>query len=218
MNTPIRVALADDHALFRQGLKSLLVKCEGVDLVLLAEHGQDLLDQMASTPVDVVLLDLEMPVLDGLETTKRLTAQYPDVKIIVLTMHNEERMITYLMELGVHSYLLKDTEQAELTRAVHDVMERDYYFNDYVAHAMRKGFQRKQRTKPRLAQNVTLTKRETEVLQLIAEELTTPQIAERLFISPRTVEGHRENIMQKLGAKNTAGLILKAIRQSLITP
>lgn len=218
MNTPTRVALVDDHALFRQGLKSLLAKCEGIDLVLSAEHGQDLLDQMANTPIDVVLLDLEMPVLDGLETTKRLTQTYPHVKIIVLTMHNEERMITYLMELGVHSYLLKDTEQGELTRAIQDVVQRDYYFNDYVAHAMRKGFQRKQRAKPRLTQNITLTKRETEVLQLIAEELTTPQIAERLFISPRTVEGHRENMMQKLGAKNTAGLILKAIRQQLITP
>lgn len=218
MDTPVRVALVDDHALFRQGLQSLLAKCVGIELVVLAEHGQDLLDQMAQTPVDVVLLDLEMPVMDGLATTQALTETYPDVKIIVLTMHNEERMITYLMELGVHSYLLKDTEQAELTEAIHAVMAKDYYFNDYVAHAMRKGFQRKQRTKPRLSHDISLTKRETEVLGLIAQEMTTPQIAERLFISPRTVEGHRENIMQKLGAHNTAGLILKAVRHNLITP
>ena len=213
----ITIGLADDHNLFREGIKSLLHKMEGIALLLEATNGQDLLEKLEHHVPDVLLLDLEMDIMDGIEATSKIKESFPEIKIIILTMHKEERMISYLMELGVHGYLLKDTTQEELEKAIHSVYEKGFYFNHFVSTVLVNELRNKRKVKPKLSSEVFISNREQEVLELIAKEYTTPEIAEKLFISTRTVEGHRKNLISKFGVKNTAGLLMKAIRQGFIS-
>ncbi len=213
----IKLGLVDDHNLFREGIKSLLQKMKNIELVLEAVSGKNLLDKLNNVVPDVVLLDLEMDDMNGVDTILRLRELYPDLKIIILTMHKEERMISYLMEVGANGYLLKDTNQQELEEAINSVYKKGYYFNPFVSEAMLKGLKQKTNTPPRIGKDYYLTSREMEVLELITQELTTAEIAEKLFLSVRTIEGHRKNLLIKLGVKNTAGLIIKAVREKIIS-
>ena len=212
----IKVAIVDDHKLFREGIRFLLSQMKGIDVVFEVASGNDLLEQLPDYQVDIVLLDLEMDDMDGVDTIQQLKPDYPDLGIIVLTMHSETKMMAYLMELGANSYLLKDTEPEVLEKAIHMVKEEGFYFTPTVSHAMLKGIQDKTRKKPVLKNNVTLTSREVEVLELICQEYTAKEIADKLFISPRTAEGHRRHLIEKLGVKNTAGLIVRAIKEEIV--
>ncbi|MFA0964077.1 response regulator [Roseivirga sp. BDSF3-8] len=220
MNKPmiISVALADDHALFREGLTSLIHKMQGIELVISVQNGQELIDSLPDIEADVVLLDLEMEVMDGIETTRLILQRHPHLRILILTMHDEERMISGLLEAGAHGYLVKNTEAEELEKAIREVYTKGYYVNDQSTLAMLASIRNKTRSVPTLRKQVGLTSRELEVLQLICREMNTQEIAETLFISPRTVEGHRQNLMGKLDVKNTAGLVIKAIREKIIIP
>lgn len=213
----IKIGLVDDHNLFREGIKALLSSVKTVEMVLEAENGQDLFTQLKTRVPDLVLLDLDMEEMNGIETTKRLSQDYPDLKIIILTMHKEERMIAYMMEIGAHGYLLKDTNQAELTEAIEKVYHHGFYFNPRIASAMLKGLKDKSKTEPQLSNGFDLTKREMEVLHFIAQELTTTEMAEKMFLSERTIEGYRKNLLDKMGVKNAAGLVLKAIKEGLLS-
>ncbi len=213
----IKLGLIDDHNLFREGIKSLLNKMSNITLVLEAVSGKDLLAKLNNVVPDVILLDLEMEDMNGVDTTVKLQELYPNLKIIILTMHKEERMISYLMEVGANGYLLKDTNQQELEEAIVSVHEKGFYFNPFVSEALLKGLKHKTNKPPAIGKDYYLTTRELEVLELITKEFTTTEIAEELFLSSRTIEGHRKNLMEKLGVKNTAGLIMKAVKEKIIS-
>lgn len=211
----IKVALADDHSLFREGLKSILSRLEGIEIVIEAANGKELLTAMADVIPDVVLLDLEMPEMDGMEACKGIRKSYPDVKVLILTMHEEERMTAYLMEMGANGYLLKNTKKDMLLEAIQTVHETGMYSTDRVTNALLKSLKQRSKKAPGLS-TLQLTRREQEVLELIAEELTNTEIGEKLFISEKTVDGHRMNLLSKFGVRNTAGLIMKAVKQGFI--
>ena len=212
----IRLILADDHALFREGLRSILETYEDLQVVAEAAHGKELQALLSQHEIDVVILDLKMPQMDGLEATDWLRQHHPEVKVIILTMIDEDRMVAHLMEKGVHGYLLKDAHADELRNAIKAVMERGYFFNERTSKALLEGMKKKGQKPPTLEYGQVLTRREQEVLELICQELTTAEIGEKLFISPRTVEGHRKNLVEKFGVRNTAGLVLKAYKEGWI--
>tara|TARA_R110000796_G_scaffold252627_1_gene388939 strand:+ start:22364 stop:23017 length:654 start_codon:yes stop_codon:yes gene_type:complete len=212
----IKVAIADDHSLFREGLKFILAKMSGIELILEVSNGIELLKGFEKEVPNVVLLDLEMPNGDGVETCKQLKKDYPEVKVLVLTMHSEERMISYLMEIGANGYLLKDIRHDVLKNAIEAVYTQGFYFTNEVSKSLLEGLKKHSRQVPKFGMEVSLSTREKEVLELIAKELTTLEIGERLFISERTVEGHRKNLLSKFDVKNTAGLILKAVKQGFL--
>ncbi|KYG75935.1 MULTISPECIES: response regulator transcription factor [Roseivirga] len=212
----IKIAIADDHKLFREGLRFLMDQMDDLEVVFEASNGKELLEQMENHEPDVLLLDLDMPEVDGLEALKQLRPKFPNLGIIILTMHSDSKMVAYLMELGANSYLLKDTSPEEFRKAISSVIQEGFYFNKMVSQAMLTGLKGQSKKKPTLNDTETLTTREIEVLELICQEYTAKEIAEKLFISHRTVEGHRKNLIEKLGVKNTAGLIVKAIKEGII--
>lgn len=213
----IKLGLVDDHNLFREGIKSLIDKMNHIDLVLEAVSGKDLLTKLNNTVPDVVLLDLEMEEMNGVDATLKVKELYPDIKVIILTMHKEERMISYLMEVGANGYLLKDTNRQELEDSIRSVYDKGFYFNPFVSQALLKGLKNKSIKPPIIGKDYHLTSRELEVLELVTKEYTTAEIAEELFLSIRTIEGHRKNLMTKLEVKNTAGLIIKAVKEKIIS-
>jgi two-component system, NarL family, response regulator DegU len=209
----INVGIADDHSLFREGISMIISRMSGITLCLEAISCEDLMAQMEKTPLDVVLLDIEMKHINGIETLKKLVTLKIRPKVIMLSMHTEPRIISYMMELGANGYLQKDIKRDELELAIRTVYEKGVYFNEPVANSLLTQVKNKGR-KPTLS--VELSAREKEVLALICQEHTTQEIGEKLFISERTVEGHRKNLCSKLGVKNTAGLVKKAIQLNLI--
>ncbi len=218
----IRLALCDDHNIFRQGMASLFTSIDDFELVLEATNGQDLLGKMARKTPDVVLLDLQMPVLDGPATADLLRTQYPRVKVIVLTMHDEDRMILHLLEKGVSGYLLKDTDYNELRLAIHKVMDDGIYLSPLVSEALLRNLRHKHQPLPIPIGNpfhkLDISPREKEVLTLLCEGLSTSEIADKLCLSPRTIEGHRKRLLEKTNTKNVAGLVAFAFRNRLVEP
>ncbi|OIN57121.1 response regulator transcription factor [Arsenicibacter rosenii] len=216
----IKLALCDDHNLFRVGMATILSQVADFELLLEASNGQELIDKVPRKTPDVVLLDLQMPVLDGTATADWLREHYPLIKIIVLTMHDEDRMVLHLLEKGVSGYLLKDAEPDEVELAIRKVIDEGVYLNEFVSKAMlRKMTNRTTVVKqPSTFYNskVLLSEREKEVLKLICEGLSTAEISEKLFLSPRTVEGHRLRILEKTGTKNTAGMVAYAFKNNLV--
>lgn len=215
---PFKLAIVDDQVLFLKGLKLLVTSFEEVELIITATNGKELLDAIAEQQPDIVLMDVRMPVMDGLEATQKVRELYPEVKVILLSMYDEERLINYLMKLGASGYLLKHEEPEVLREAMQSVMAKGFYFNEYVSKALLSGLQtRGKEIRPWKAEdNLQITKREQEVLDLICQEHTSAEIAETLFISTRTVENHRKSLLSKTGVRNTAGLIIFSIRNQLV--
>ena len=214
----IKLALVDDHTLFRQGLATMLGLVHDFELVLEAANGQEFIDKLPRRMPDVVLLDLQMPVMDGPATADYLRDHYPLIKIIVLTMHDEDRMVLHLLEKGVSGYLLKDADTAEVEKAVRKVLDEGVYLTEFVSRAMHRRMTNKPGTvKPTTLYNskIVLSEREREVLKLICEGLSTAEISEKIFLSPRTVEGHRLRILEKTGTKNTAGMVAYAFKNDM---
>ena len=212
---PIKIGIVDDHGLFREGIKSILSTMPGIRVVLEASNGRELLEILEHNSPDILLLDLEMNDMNGKETFLAVRKKHPKIKIIILTMYKEDRMISYMMEMGVNGYLIKDTPRDEFEKAIRYVHENGFYFNDTVSKALLSGLKSK-KSKPTIGNAIYLTSREHEILQLIAKEYTTAEISEKLFLSHKTVEGHRKNLISKFNVKNTAGLILKAVREKII--
>ncbi|MBL7983082.1 MAG: response regulator transcription factor [Flavobacteriales bacterium] len=214
----IRLALADDQVLFRRGLSMLLADMTDVRIVLECANGEELLTGLRNDPVDIVLLDLEMPVMSGMDAMKHMRSEFPDVKVIVLSMHSEEKFIVHLMELGANGYVLKTAEPDEIENAIRAVACTGYHFSDMVSRVLLHGLVKKEKLKPSFDDIDPLSAREQEVLRLICQELTTTEIAGKLYLSPRTVEGHRNNILLKTGARNTAGLVVYAMTKGIYSP
>ena len=216
----IKLALCDDHTLFRVGMTSILSQIHDFELVLEAGNGQELIDRIPRKMPDVLLLDLQMPVMDGTATADYLRENYPLIKIIVLTMHDEDRMVLHLLEKGVSGYLLKDAEAGEVEKAIRKVMDEGVYLNEFVSRAMLRKMTNRTTVNKSINtfynSKILLSEREKEVLMLICEGLSTNEISEKIFLSPRTVEGHRLRILEKTGTKNTAGMVAYAFKNSLV--
>ena len=213
----IRLALADDQLLFLRGMALLLRDMAGVQVVLECSNGAELLAGIECNPIDIVLLDLEMPVMDGMETMRRLRSEFPAVKVIVLSSHDEEKFISHLMELGANGYMMKNAEPDEIDTAIRSVAESGYYFSDAVSKVMLHALVKKKQVNPTFHSIDPLSERELEVLRGICQELTTAEIAERIFVSPRTVDFHRNNLLLKTGARNAAGLVVYAMTKGIYT-
>lgn len=212
----ISVLLADDHTLFRKGMSMMVKTFPGVSSVRDVENGQLALDVLKDEHVDILLLDLEMPVLDGWETSKKVVAKHPDTYIIMISMHDSLTLISDLIEIGVHSYLLKSAEPEEVQKAIVSVMNNDFYYNQLVARALHQKVKQGGIAKPLFHERSQLTKREIEILELICQELTMKEIGERLFLSEQTIHTHRKNLMKKTEAKNAVGLVKFAIQNQIV--
>lgn len=212
----IHLAITDDEALFRKGLIMIVEDYDDIEFTFEASNGQELLDHLKTVDKlpEVLLLDLQMPVLNGVETTKALQKEFPDIRIIILTTHYNKGFIINMIELGAASYLPKNTEPEDMVKTIREVAAKGFYYNDFVMSVIRENML--QKIKHQQLEQVNLTKRELEILQLICEQLTTSEIAEKLFISPRTVDGHRNNLLEKTGAKNTAGLVVFALENKVV--
>lgn len=215
----IRIGLVDDQKLFRQSLAALITGINGFELVMEADHGVDCLDKLKNLPAppQVILMDMEMPEMDGMELNTKLHEQYPDIKVIVLSVHARERLIARMIEAGASGYLFKNCDKDELITAIQTVVSSGYYINAQVLKAIQQNAGQKDRTM-RVGSKipVELSSREKEILNLICREFSNAEIAEKLFISVRTAEGHRNNLLVKTGCRNTAGLVLFAIKYHLV--
>lgn len=213
--SPIRIALVDDQKLFRGGLKMILSDRPDFQVVFEADNGKQFFERLAFEPVDVVILDVEMPVMDGIETLEMIRDKHPDIRVIMLTMHDSDRLINHLMQLGANGFLLKDENPEIVRTAVERVGQEGIFFRDYVSKALLKGGRQKP-SKPDGYFGPNISERELEVLTLICQEFTSKEIAEKLFISARTVEGHRRSLQDKTGARNLVGLVLYAVKNGIV--
>lgn len=218
MQPPIKVAIADDHKIFRSGVINTLTPYANISVVFEAEDGEHLLEIMQQQQPDVILMDLKMPKMDGIQATIKVREKYPHVKVIILTMYEDDNFIVHLVENGANAYLLKNSEPEEIYEAICTTFDKGFYFNENVNLALLKKVlhKNKQQFKPTFKNEVQLSDRELEVLKLICNEFTTQEISEQIFLSPRTVEGLRQKLLEKLNVKNTVGLVLYAFRNSLI--
>jgi DNA-binding NarL/FixJ family response regulator len=212
----IRLFLVDDHTVLRHGLRALFQHQDGLEVVGEAENGEQFLAQLPSTPCDVVLLDLHMPGLDGLATIQRLQAEFPSVRVLVLSMADNERAIGQVLTAGALGYVLKNAGHDEIVMAVRTVAAGRRFLCSELGLAMLDKVLMGT-TEPAAKPTGGLSAREQEVLHLVADGLTTAQIAEKLYTSPRTVETHRQNIMEKTGTKNTAALVKAAMSQGWLS-
>lgn len=212
-NDKVKILIVDDHTMFLDGITEILRNTELYDVVGTASNGTDALEIISQASVNLVITDLRMKNMDGNELSKILNLKYPDIKILVVSMHNDYSLISQLLKNGVSGYILKNTGKEELLEAIHDVTHGKTYFSEEVKsnfiNSKVVGLKSNE-------ENIPLTKREKEVLQLIALEHTTNEMAEKLFISLNTVETHRKNILRKLKVRNSVGIVKKAIELGLL--
>jgi DNA-binding NarL/FixJ family response regulator len=211
-NNKINIAITDDHNLFRKGIIALLDDFDFIGKVNEASNGAELLDLLArmETLPDVVLLDLRMPVMDGVEAQQKIRELYPAVKVIILTMEDDEQYILHLISEGVNGYLLKNADPDEMERAILKVVENGYYFSDDISSLVLKNLNKKDKSETVF--NPDFSERDLEVLELVCKEYTNAEIAEAFNVSIRTAEGYRQKLVDKSGAKNIAGLVVLALK------
>lgn len=211
----LNILVTDDHTLFRKGTMMLIQSFDEVGEVDEAENGQEALEKIAANSYDLVLMDLEMPVMDGWEASKKIVSKYPDIKIIMISMHDSLQTISDLIEIGIHSYLLKNAQPAEVHKAILSVINNDFYYNQLVSKALHKRLQKDSLEKPGNTRRGNVSPREAEILQLICQELTMKEIGEKLFLSEQTIHTHRKNLMKKTKAKNAVGLVKFAFQTGI---
>lgn len=215
---PIKVIIADDHVLYRAGVKAALSAKKDVKVIAEADNGMHLLNMLKMIQPDVILLDIQMPIMDGITALPEIKKNWPHVKVIMLTMLEDHSMITKLMELGANSYLTKTSDIEMIYDAIKTCFEQEYYFNSLTNKALLTNL--KQRTVPgtqRVVQEeARLNDKEITILKLMCEEKSTKEIADMVDLSPRTVEAIRDKLKVKTGAKSTAGLIMYAVKNKII--
>ena len=209
----INIGITDDHEVVINGLKAMLANEAAIYIVLTATNGEQLHQQLETLQPDVLLMDIQMQGIDGIELTKQVHKLYPQIRVIAFSSFDDTRYIRQIMRNGASGYLLKNADQKTLVQAIKTVMEGEEYLDESVKRLL---IQESISGQRRSIYEIPLTKREKEILKMIAEERTNQQIADALFISLRTVETHRLNITQKLGVKNAAGLVKEAIKRGLI--
>jgi len=214
----IKVVIADDHQIFIEGIRALVKDSDKVTLVGEASNGEQLLNLLKTKDVDVVLMDVSMPTVNGIEATQKIKAGFPNVKVLGLTMVEDAKQISEMMKSGASGYLLKTTGKLELVDAILKVHAGERYLSNEVSLKLidRMINHSEPTTDSKSERNPSITKREQEIIKLIADELTNEEIARRLNNSPMTIITHRKNLLRKLNVKNTAGLVKYAVQHGLI--
>jgi len=214
----IRVMIADDHNMFVEGIESILDGMDNIQVVSKCYTGPEVFDKLAHTPADVILLDINLPGMNGIEVCQKLSKEYPDVRVLALSMHNEESFVTEILKHGAQGYILKNTGKKQLLAAIEAVYSGQSYFSEEVTETIMKSLvNQKAGSKKSSLLAPKISRREKDVLDLIVKEHTTQEIADTLFISLKTVESHRRSLLTKLGVRNTAGLVRVAIENQLTT-
>lgn len=214
---PIRVILAEDHAVVRAGLRALLDQSERIKVVAEAEDGNEAFNLAATLRPNVVVMDISMPNLNGIEATRRIKEKYPEIKIVILTVHANEAYIFQALSAGAEGYLVKQTAPEDLVSAVEAAAQGEAFLSPLISKSVMENYLRHSEDADDLDSLNSLTRREREVLQLIAEGLTSKQIGKQLFVSQKTIRTHRANMMSKLDIHSTAALTLYALRKGLIS-
>lgn len=221
MNDEIYVGLVEDQLLFREGMKAIIATWKDIRTVFESADGYSVMEKLShcAVPPNVLLVDLSLPArggqeFSGLHVTRAVTAAYPEMKIVILSIHDDENFISQLIESGAHGYLVKDCDPQEVHDAIVTVHTRGSYINERTLKAL----QHKMAGKPRPVKKLlSITRREEEILQLVCRQYTAEEIASKLFISVKTVNGHRNNLLQKTGSRNVTGLVLYAVRNNIVT-
>ena len=212
----IKIGIADDHKIFRKGVILSMRQYTNLRFVLEAENGEELLAMIPDNMPEIILCDLKMPLKDGIDATKAITKMFPTIRVIILTMYEDDRFVGHLMDCGAAGYLLKNTEPAEVYKAINDVKRTGFYLSPFVNRILIKKNYSKQKFNPSLASEAVLSEREKEVLMLVAMEFTATEIASKIFISARTVEAIKDRLMERFGVKNSVGLVFYAMKNRLL--
>ncbi len=215
-NDKIKVLITDDHALFRTGVKTALSHYRDIEFIGEAENGMQLLNLVKFLQPDVILLDIQMPIMDGIAALPEIRKILPDTKIVMLTMNDDISMISKLMEIGANSYLTKNSDSETIYEAIKTVHVKEYFFNEYTNKAMLSGLKNRRIVESAMPDDAELSEKEIQVLKLMCDEKSTKEIADIVDISPRTVEAIRDRLKIKTGAKSTAGLILYAVKHGIV--
>lgn len=208
----VKVIIADDHRIVREGIKAMLSSEAWITFTGEASDGEEVLEVLERQKADLVMLDIDMPFMDGISCTKLIRKFWPKIAVLIVSMYQDEKHVIEAFRAGASGYISKDACKAEMINAIQALMEGSSYFSSAVSEKLFDHLNRPERDRPpkEFPEGPTLTARETEVLMLIAKEYTNQEIADRLFISPHTVVSHRRNLLQKLNARNTAGLVRQA--------
>lgn len=217
-NEPIKVIIADDHVLYRAGVKTALSTKKDIKIVAEADNGVHLMNMLRMIPADVILLDIQMPIMDGITALPDIKKLYPNIRVIMLTMMDDHSMITKLMELGANSYLTKTSDSEIIYEAIKTCYEQEYYFNALTNKALLTNLKQRHTLTPQKLQQqeANLNDKEMLILKLMCEEKSTKEIADLVDLSPRTVEAIRDKLKVKTGAKSTAGLIMYAVKHKIL--
>ncbi len=216
MDTLCKVVLVDDHNLFRDGLKYVLGQADNIQVIAEASDGIEFLNLLKSNSPDIVLMDISMPRMNGIEATAKAITLYPDLKIIALSMFGEENYYFNMLQAGAKGFVLKDSGFEELLKAINKVLEGDNYFSNSILTSLIKSQVGSSKSKTANDEDIKLSKREIEVLALICEGLSNKEIAEKLSISQRTIEGNRSSLLTKTGSKDSVNLALFALKNKLL--
>jgi DNA-binding NarL/FixJ family response regulator len=215
-NYVIKVAICDDHALFRSGVKTTLSMRKDVQMIAEAENGMQLMNLLKHIQPDVVLLDITMPIMDGLSTLPEIKKLYPQVKVIMLSMHNDHSMISKMMEIGANSYLTKDSDAEAIYQAIKTCYDQEFFFNELTNKALLNGLRTKRISDSSMQMDVELNEKEKNILKLMCDEKSTKEIADIVDLSPRTVEAIRDKLKSKTGTKSMAGLVMYAVKAGIV--
>lgn len=216
MSSIVKIALVDDEVLFRKGIAFLLQKEDNFEIIFEASNGEELISKLNSSESkpDIIIMDLKMPVLNGVEATKIIRKSYPDIKIIALTSYDTKSFVANMIQVGAVAYLIKNTTPKDLIHTVNEVAKKGFYYSQIVLKTIQETIVSSKNLKGNLETGF-LSPREIEILQLICLQKTTTEIADHLFLSPRTVEGHRNNLLLKTESRNIAGLVVYAIQNEI---
>lgn len=216
MENQINIVIADDHEIYRDGLQLLLSTLNGVNLLAMAANGDELIEKVKALRPDIVLTDIKMPGLDGVEATRYISAHFPDIGVIGLTMFEEEEQIIDMLEAGAMGYLVKNASKEEMQEAIEAVREKQHYYCRQTTAKITRMIAKSRFNPYKPTQKVSFGEKELEIIQLICEGLTSKEIAHKIHLSYRTVEGYRTRIQEKMKVHNTASIIIYAIKNQLV--
>jgi len=212
----IKIIIADDHEIFRDGLKLMLSKYPEIQIAGEAQNGSELIEMVNTHRPDVILTDIKMPVMDGVDAVKKIVAANKDAAVICLSMFDEDDLILDMMEAGAKGYLLKNSDKTEIIDAITTVYHGNYYYSKSTSHKMINLIAKSRFNPYSKKMRPEFSEREIEIIQLICNEHSNKEIGEKLFLSSRTVEGHRQRIMEKMDVKNSIGLVVYALKNELV--